>query len=108
MSHKGDRVGAILGSDLETKTLEFLGYGVYDGYLPISQSKREVGGLGSLMEPEHENPHITLDNGEEVWGCECWWGPEEVVREQIAMYEDDGYTITEVRMSEVLTERSNA
>lgn len=22
------------------------------------------------------NPKIILDDGEVVWGCECWWGPE--------------------------------
>lgn len=22
-----------------------------------------------------ENPRIDLDNGDTVWGCECWWGP---------------------------------
>lgn len=22
------------------------------------------------------NPKIVLDNGQVVWGCECWWGPE--------------------------------
>ena len=23
-----------------------------------------------------EDPKIILDDGEVVWGCECWWGPE--------------------------------
>lgn len=23
------------------------------------------------------NPRITLDNGETIWGMECWWGPED-------------------------------
>lgn len=28
------------------------------------------------------NPRIDLPNGKHVWGCECWWGPEEAVREK--------------------------
>jgi hypothetical protein len=27
--------------------------------------------------PLIKNPRITLDNGEIIWGMECWWGPFE-------------------------------
>lgn len=27
--------------------------------------------------PLIKNPRITLDNGEIIWGMECWWGPME-------------------------------
>lgn len=31
------------------------------------------------------NPRIKLDNDRgTVWGCACWWGPEEQVRKRIA------------------------
>jgi hypothetical protein len=29
------------------------------------------------------NPRIDLDNGSTVWGCQCWWGPEDVVLKEI-------------------------
>lgn len=28
------------------------------------------------------NPRIRLDDGRYVWGCECWWGPEEDMLKQ--------------------------
>lgn len=30
-----------------------------------------------LSSPIYENPKITLDSGEVVWGYECWWKPLE-------------------------------
>lgn len=30
-----------------------------------------------LLMRASQNPHIALDNGNEVWGMECWWGPED-------------------------------
>lgn len=64
----GTRVGAILKSDDEG--VHLLGYGVYDG---------------DIEHPEFgfPNPRITLDDGRIVWGCECWWGPEDKVKESI-------------------------
>jgi hypothetical protein len=29
------------------------------------------------------NPKIVLDDGRVVWGQECWWGPEDRVRDSI-------------------------
>lgn len=69
MANTGERMGAILKADAETVWL--IGYGVYDGRKPCPL-------LG-----DWPNPHITLDGGGEVWGCECWWGPEEKIREHI-------------------------
>ena len=48
--------------------INFYGFGTY---------------LGDFNPPDFEdfpgytNPKIQLDNGHIVWGCECWWGPEE-------------------------------
>lgn len=41
------------------------------------------------------NPLIVLDNGDEVWGCECWWGP-------IDQWEkvSQGRTVIEVSIAE--------
>lgn len=53
------RVIAILNS---TDTfVNLLGYGKY---------------LGDVIHPVYGflTPKILLDNGDIVWGCECWWG----------------------------------
>jgi hypothetical protein len=78
----GDRVGAILGG--KGDTVKFFGYGVYEGdFVP----KEAVGFMAEIAaESEHPNPRIRLDDGKAVYGCECWWGPEEAIKEQIAKY----------------------
>lgn len=87
MTHKpGIRVGAILSATEEQ--VEFLGWGVYDGMQPnpvLTARMRDAAdamGIGDdpIYEEPVRNPHITLDSGKEVWGFECWWGPEERVR----------------------------
>lgn len=72
MTEIGDRVGAIQSAD-ET-TVQFFGYGVYDGRIDNPD-------LG------FPNPRITLDNGTQVWGYECWWGPEDHIRAKIGSRE---------------------
>lgn len=72
MSNPGDRVGAIQKAD--SKTVHFYGYGVYDGEFPHS-----IFGDDFMM----DNPRITLNRGGIVWGCECWWGPEEKIKKTI-------------------------
>lgn len=64
----GARVGAIREADAEVVVL--FGYGVYDG---------------DHLHPEYgfPNPKITLDNGNVVWGCECWWGAEDLIKQKI-------------------------
>ena len=83
MSKKGDRVGAILGA--EKGMVEFLGYGVYDGdHVPTEG----VGPFADMMKKANiPNPKIILDSGRVVYGCECWWGPEEEIRKKVAAYE---------------------
>ncbi len=88
----GARVGAILSADRET--VRFLGFGVYDGeqdapFGPLGASleeynevMRELFGADKPV-PPFRNPRITLDDGRVVWGCECWWGPEDQIRAKI-------------------------
>ena len=64
----GDRVGAILSATADT--VHLLGYGVYEGYCTVPDL-------------DVENPKIRLDDGRIVWGYQCWWGSEEVVRARI-------------------------
>lgn len=59
----GIRVYAI--RDMDGSTIHLFGFGVYEGDF----FNGAVGG---------SNPRIKLDNGQIVWGAECWWGPEEV------------------------------
>ena len=87
---KGCRVGAILGTDHALpKVVKFFGYGTYKGNLDCPQ-------LGM------PNPCIELDNGGIVWGCECWWGPEEQIKAQLVKYQEDGYEIVNVNAKGVV------
>jgi hypothetical protein len=68
----GDRVGAIKSANDDG--VYFYGYGIYEGdFIP----PENVGGLNLGI----KNPRIKLDNGEYVYGCECWWGNLERVKE---------------------------
>ncbi len=79
MSKIGDRVGAILKTTGDT--VELIGYGTYVGD-EIPHDK--VAGIGELLrEMEHTNPKIKLDSGQDVFGCECWWGAEATVKASI-------------------------
>lgn len=71
--HAGSRVFAI--RDANDKSIFIYGFGCYEGdHVPPPGIK--MWGL-DLFEHNFPNPKITLDNGKVVWGCECWWGPEE-------------------------------
>lgn len=75
----GDRVGAISHSD-QGKVF-FFGYGAFKGY-EVPPPGITFMGI-DLNEIKHENPRIDLDNGKTVWGCECWWGPEDLVKKML-------------------------
>lgn len=70
----GERVGAILSGN--ATEVQFLGYGVR---LEDEVPPDDVGGF-NLGIP---NPCLLLDNGEKVYGCEVWWGSEELIAEVI-------------------------
>jgi hypothetical protein len=78
----GDRFGAIQKTD--EKTVYLFGYGVYVGdEVPPADLKGERGMMSMLHEAKVDNPKIKLDDGTFVYGCECWWGSEEKVKESI-------------------------
>jgi hypothetical protein len=80
MPEVGDRVGAI--SHTGDGVVYLFGYGIYLGdHVPENGDVRLWG--VSLNEIGNDNPKIQLDDGNIVWGCECWWGPEEDVRKSI-------------------------
>lgn len=125
MSHEeGERVGAILSSKPDTKELHLLGYGVYAGKVvpphPIGimgvdhdsweslaewmnaepdAAKPMHGGDWTADDVKMGNPLVRLDSGVEVWGAECWWGPEEKVKATVEKAEKAGYTIVDVDAS---------
>jgi len=70
----GQRVGAILG--VKNGVVRYFGYGVYVG---DEVPPKEAGGFNFGI----PNPRLDLDNGETVFGCECWWGSEESVRAKL-------------------------
>jgi hypothetical protein len=78
------RVGAVLSADKEKSEINFIGYGVYVGdEVPVEA----VGWIAdALRENKVLNPKIVLDNGTVVWGCECWWGSEENVKEMLSKF----------------------
>lgn len=68
------RVYAIEGSPDEGHTIEFFGFGVYLGdFIPDENARGWAEYARALA---HENPKIQLDNGDIVYGGECWWGLE--------------------------------
>lgn len=76
----GQRVGAISHGDGDT--VYIFGFGVYEGdFVP----EEGVGGFMGAAAREHNltNPRIKLDSGKSVYGCECWWGPEDAVKQRI-------------------------
>jgi hypothetical protein len=101
----GTRVGAILSAKAGVE-VRLLGYGVFKGSLV---PPRPIG-LTAMIAPEEArvsweaywewyrqdadpevtleqiqlpNPCITLDSGVEIWGAECHWGDEDVIRRKI-------------------------
>lgn len=82
MAAIGSRVGAI--SHAGAGTIAIFGYGVYQGDV-IPDPALGVKIFGEPM--DHPNPCILLDSGKQVFGCECWWGPEETVKAHVAAFE---------------------
>jgi len=59
---------------------KFFGYGVYLGEkVPHTEDVKLFG--VSLKKLNRPNPCIRLDSGKLVYGCECWWGSEERIKE---------------------------
>ncbi|MEG0063013.1 MAG: hypothetical protein RR740_00270 [Pseudomonas sp.] len=76
----GDRVGAFLSAT--DKEVQFLGYGVFEGEYIVPKDVNPV-----LHQACHANPRIKLDNGDVVWGCECYWGNESGVEAYVSKLE---------------------
>jgi len=89
------RVGVILSAD--KKEVQFLGYGVYVGNEVPDETA--IGMLPEMLRQENSpNPKIVLDNGDVVYGCECYWSAEDDIKQFIAK---EKRQIVEVRMSDI-------
>lgn len=97
MTKIGERVGAIMSATAES--VKMFGFGVYVGdEVPTA----DVGGFGhALHERGIPNPTIQLDSGVKVYGCECWWGPEDQIRGKIGNRKVIEVDIRSVRPSAV-------
>lgn len=73
MREIGSRVGAILRADQET--VHLIGFGVYEGDHVPPKNIYPILHLNGIT-----NPKLVMDDGQVVWGCECWWGSEEKTR----------------------------
>ena len=75
----GTRVKLV--SHIDDDTIYCFGYGIYEGFkrpCDFPKDQRPAGLLGQiLVENEHDNPCIKMDDGNYIWGCECWWGEAE-------------------------------
>lgn len=82
------RVGAI--QSIKDGVAKFYGYGEYVGdEIP---SKDSVNKFTKMLGTNGiANPKIVLDDGRVVWGCECWWGPEDQIKKRL-----EGLTILNV------------
>jgi hypothetical protein len=89
---KVTRCGAIMGKNYEKKEIAVFGYGIYAGECAVPA---EIHMAGQDMEGIL-NPCICLDSGEEVFGCECWWGLEEQIKATLAKAEETGFTIVSI------------
>ena len=98
MNKLGDRVGTVLGSDNHGKT-EFLGYGVYEGD-EVPGADAICGLAREMRKNKMVCPKILLDSGSVVWGCECWWGSEDKVKELLANIKE----VKKVDIADVRTE----
>lgn len=96
---KNKRVGALMYTNKENKEIGFFGYGEY-----VDRSVPNEAAGGTLAEMARDlgmtNPEILLDNGKTVWGCECWWGNEEEVKEKIHKAKQNGFTILDLDIDE--------
>ena len=71
----GTRVLAIL--ETTEDTVRYFGEGTYVGRFPVPP---EAMGINFGQ----ESACIDLDDGGQVWGCECWWGPVAELRDRLS------------------------
>lgn len=93
MVNVGDRVGAIISA--KDGVVNLLGYGVLvEEKVPPADAL----GFGSILhEIGKSNPCLRLDDGSEVFGCECWWGSESAIKAKFANFTVNNVSIADCR-----------
>lgn len=101
----GDRVFAATHADADS--IYFLGFGKYEGdFVP---SEDAVGTAAFILRMrKHENPKIVLDDGDEIFGCECYWGPADQLRSFASMRKIIQTTVSDFRESVKPKKKSEA
>lgn len=101
----GQRVGAICCSRDDGQTVELYGYGNYVGdFVPLEA----VGGMAEMLKLNSVvNPKIVLDSGKVVYGCECWWGDEDKMKEKLKGKKIVSVDIDEVRAKYLKEEKED-
>lgn len=89
----GERIGAILYINEDDCVVSVLGYGTYQGEEKVPQ---ELNPFPFSI----TTPKLQLDNGDVVWGNECWWGHEDEMKALIESKEKLGYHIHNARIGE--------
>lgn len=96
----GDRMGALMSAN--TKEVKFFGYGKYLGNVIPEPTGAPI--VADMIEHGIHHPAIELDSGDVVYGCECWWGPEEKIRAKVASFIAAGAKLTEVTVADFRAE----
>lgn len=81
----GTRVAAVM--DAAGGEVRLFGFGVYEGdFVFGDESSTQPEGFVATLAKRRgfRNPRIRLDDGKIVWGCECWWLPEETFHKRFA------------------------
>jgi len=66
------KVRVIAVQDADDKEVRIFGYGNYVGDEIPPKGTPGVFGIDA-GELGIKNPKIVLDNGDVIWGCQCWW-----------------------------------
>jgi hypothetical protein len=95
----GKRVTAVLSVDDKAKIINLIGRGVFAGlFVPVDA----LGPIAEkLRETEETNPRIDLDDGNHVWGCECWWMGEKQADLWMMDLVGHGYKIKNITVEEM-------
>lgn len=81
----GTRVGAFESS--HDGAMREFGLGTYEGDVQVPEEL----GYGGIVVPK-----IKLDNGDIIYGCECYWGPEESFLEYRAKLDPQNITLVTI------------
>lgn len=97
----GTKVSVIWGAinDLESRpVLYVLGEGVYDGDVVPSLEN----GSGYRAGIDYLTPKINLQDGNTIYGCECYWGGHDEMEKMIRVHEALGQRVERVTFAQAI------